>query len=34
VWVDEANDLMIVWVKGRQPLVLAVRAAMLRSAAP
>jgi hypothetical protein len=30
VWVDETADLMIVWVKGRQPLVMAVRAEMLR----
>ena len=30
VWVDEASDFMIVRVKGKEPLVMAVRAEMLR----
>jgi hypothetical protein len=32
VWVDETNDFMIVWVKGKQALVMAVRAEMLAAA--
>lgn len=30
VWVDEAADLMILWIKGPQPLVMGVRAEMLQ----
>jgi hypothetical protein len=29
VWVDEASDFLVVWVKGKEPLVMAVRAEML-----
>lgn len=29
VWVDVANDVMVVWLRGRESYVMAVRAAML-----
>ncbi len=32
VWVDETNDFMILWAKGKQSLAMAVRAEMLAPA--
>jgi hypothetical protein len=29
VWVDETHDFMVIWLKGKQALVMAVRAEML-----